>query len=309
MNNSNGDSSAVRQRELPRQFKKQARKQVHKLKRTYRAALSTGDADSVHDLRVVTRRLQTILDLATFPDPSKTATKARKRLRKLRHALNVRRDTDVLASAMRSRSARASSGHRRKLWNQAARETHMEGERAAKKSGRWLKRHKLSRIAPLIGKVVAKRLEGGGLSVDDLRSAVRQVHQRWKRCVREASTQLGSARFHEVRIKTKSYRYMMELVSRIIGGDQSQRLIEWLKSIQDELGQWRDQTELCRRLTAVLSQDAGLQSNPVATAMIDASRSRTQLNDEHAQRVITSMRESDASKQLAAVANPAGAEK
>jgi CHAD domain-containing protein len=82
-------------------------------------------------------------------------------------------------------------------------------------------------------------------------------------------------------------------------------LIEWLRSIQDELGEWRDQTELCRRLTAVLSQDAVLQADPVATAMIDAARSRTQLNDEHARRIIASLRNANARKQIAAIAKPA----
>ena len=40
------------------------------------------------------------------------------------------------------------------------------------------------------------------------------------------------------------------------------------------------------------------------TAMIDAARSRTQLNDEHARHIIGSLRKAGARKQIAAIAKP-----
>jgi CHAD domain-containing protein len=187
---------------------------------------------------------------------------------------------------------------------QGGRWTENQGKRAAKKSKQWLRRHKLNDLAPRIESIVAKRLDNG-FSSSKLRPALQDVRQKWNRTVREASMRPDSALFHEVRIKTKDLRDMIELVSQLMNIDQSKELIEWLKSVQDELGEWRDQTELCRRLTAVLSQDAALQSDSVATAMIDTARSRTQYHDEHARRVIGSLRKTEARKQIAAVENGA----
>jgi CHAD domain-containing protein len=303
-NSKTAELSRAREREVARRFKKHVRKQVRNLKRTYAAASRSNDPEAVHDLRVATRRLQTVLQLATFPKPKKRVRKARKELKQLRHLLSARRDIDVLAKTMRSRAARAAGAHRRRLWNRAARETGREGEREAKKSKRWLKSFKVSRLAAEIEKIVAGRLNDG-FSSSALRPAVRRTLQKWNQSVREASARTDSARFHDVRIKTKSLRYMTELVSGVIGSVRSQGLIEWLGSVQDELGEWRDQTELCRRLTAVLTQDAVLQADPVATAMIDAARSRTQLNDEHARNIIGSLRNAGARKQIAAIAKPA----
>jgi CHAD domain-containing protein len=212
--------SPAREREVARRFKKHVRKQVRKLRRTYTAASSTNDAQAVHDLRVATRRLQTVLDLATFSKPKKSARKARKELKQLRHVLSVRRDTDVLAATMRSRATRAASAHRTRLWNRAARETRGEGERAARKSERWLKSYKVSRLAARIKKIAAGSLNDG-FSSSALGPDVQRAQQRWNQTVREASARTDSSRFHDVRIKTKSLRYMTELVSGLIGSDRS----------------------------------------------------------------------------------------
>jgi hypothetical protein len=112
--------SSISERDLNRRLIKFTGKQLRKLKTTYQTAAHGNDADAVHDLRVATRRLQTILDFAIFPKPEKRARNARKNLKKLRHALSVRRDTDVLTARMRSLAASAASTSRKRLWNRAA---------------------------------------------------------------------------------------------------------------------------------------------------------------------------------------------
>jgi CHAD domain-containing protein len=276
---------------------------VRELKKTYKAASRTGDAEAVHDLRVATRRLQTILDLATVADAKNDVERLKKKLKKLRHVLSVKRDTDVLAQTMRSRAAGAASAARRSLWDQAARETRAEGEKAAGESQRWLRKQKMSKFTARIMKIVSSRVNNG-FSSRDLYPAVRRIQQKWKQAVRQGSSGGDSSGIHNARIKIKGLRYMLELVSEIIETGQTKDLIEWLKGAQDELGEWRDQTELCRRLTAVLSQDAGLQSNPVATAMIDAARRRTQLYDEHARHMVAAMRKSEAQKRILVLPGP-----
>jgi CHAD domain-containing protein len=166
MNNSNNQLSPAQEHELVRRFRKNARKQLHELKRTYKAASRSDDAEAVHDLRVATRRLQTILDLAACSDSKKDAGQLKKKLKKLRHTLSVKRDTDVLTRTMRSRAAGAASAARRRLWNQAARETRAEGERAARESRRWLRGQKLSELVSGIRKIVNDRINDGFSSRD-----------------------------------------------------------------------------------------------------------------------------------------------
>jgi CHAD domain-containing protein len=290
--------------EFARRLEKHARKQVRKLRKTYKAAVRGSDTQAVHDLRVATRRLQTVLALAALDGPRKKADKPRKQLKKLRHALSLRRDIDVLAAAMRSRAGNSASARRRVLWNLAAREIANQGREVVKQSARWLKRHKLGRIESRIKTIMARRLKRG-LTLDDQMRAIHGAHRKWKQTIREAALASDSSRFHEVRIKTKTFRYMMELVSHIVGSDRSADLIEWLKGIQDELGEWRDQTELCHRLADILSRDASLQADAVATAMIDSARRRTAVDDQHARYLIASLRKADSRKQIVALTSVA----
>jgi CHAD domain-containing protein len=302
MNNANVEFSPTQEREVPRRLKKYARQQVRKLRQTYKAAKRSQDPEVVHDLRVLTRRLQTMLDLATLSD-SNGASPLKKKLRKLRHVLSLRRDTDVLGHAMRSRGTRAASAARRRLWNRAARKTREEGGQADKQSRRWLRRHKIGKLASGIKEIVADRLDDG-FSSRDLAPALHRVQQKWKQAIRAAASASDSSRLHNARIKTKSLRYMIELISRLTASDRGMELIEHLKGVQDELGEWRDQAELTRKLTAALSEDAGLQADPVATAMIDAARGRTHLNNEHARRIVASMRKTGAQEQFLVAGGP-----
>ena len=42
---------------------------------------------------------------------------------------------------------------------------------------------------------------------------------------------------------------MMESVSRFVAVPGAEATAEWLKTIQDELGEWHDEIELTRRVT------------------------------------------------------------
>ena len=45
---------------------------------------------------------------------------------------------------------------------------------------------------------------------------------------------------------------MMESVSRFVAVPGAEATAEWLKTVQDELGEWHDEIELTRRVTATI---------------------------------------------------------
>jgi CHAD domain-containing protein len=301
LNSGHDEVSLPGKQELGRRLMKHVKKEIRKLERAYSDSISKNDPDAVHDVRVATRRLGSVLDVVAFANPEKAAKKARKRLKKLRHILSEERDIDVLLKTMQERARNATNERRAQLWTIAIRQTRREGDAARSESTRWLKGFDLDALDTQIKKVVRKHLKGG-FAWRDLSAVADRAEQKWRQATKQARAGSESSQFHDVRIKTKTLRYLIELVPRLTGNDTAGNQIEWLKNIQDELGEWHDQAELCRRLTAALSETAGLQADPIATAMIDTARGRTRFNDQHARRTIDSMRNVNAKRQIAAAA-------
>jgi CHAD domain-containing protein len=288
--NHNSDDAAVPgKRKLARRLKKHVKKQLEKIEQAHKESVEKSDSNAVHDLRVATRRLATVLNVVTFSNPDKAASKARKRLKKLRHALSAQRDIDVLLKKMRERSHAAASRRRRELWNMAIQRTRDEGKSIRSESAGWLKDFDLRGLERRITSIARRHLKNG-FDWSDLGGAAHRAVENWRQIVQQARSAGDSSHFHEIRIKTKTLRYLIELAPRLSGNGEGDELIERFKNIQDELGEWRDQAELCRRLTLALSADATLQADPVATSMIDTARSRARHNDQQARRIIASLR-------------------
>jgi CHAD domain-containing protein len=292
--------SPTRDREFRRSLKRHMKKQLRKLRRSYKGSVRRRDPDAVHDLRVATRRLATVLDVVTFSKHPKSVEKIARRLKQLRHVLSARRDIDVHVNIMRARQRSAASRRRKQLWNLAIRATSAEGEGVRKQSKRYLKSFDLRDLEHQIRKIVYKRLKNG-FSWNQFRIATVRAEQKWRRAAREARSSWDAALFHNVRIKTKTLRYILELVLLLTDTQAHQDVVEWLKNVQDELGEWRDQAELCRRLTVILSDDPNLQADPIATTMIDSARNRSRLADQQARRAIDSILDPNSGKWLAAV--------
>ena len=288
--------------EVTERLKNHLEKQLRKMKRAYRGSVRKSDAAAVHDLRVATRRLGAVLQVVTFSNPEKVAKKASKKLKKLRRVVSAQRDIDVLLKKMQERAKEAASKRREQLWNVVICASRSESQAARRKSHLWLRSFDIDQLEKQIRKIVRKHLKDD-FSWGDLGAAAHRAEQKWKQTAKAAHRVSDSSRFHDVRIKTKTFRYLVELVPRIGGSDRSDGLIEWLKNTQDEFGEWHDQPELCRRLTLILSDDAGLQADPIATALIDAARNRTRLNDQHARRTIDSIRNVQGRKQIAVMAD------
>lgn len=267
-------------------LRKLAAKYSRKLLKNYRS-LDSGDQEAAHDLRVTTRRLQAVLEVVSSEKSGRKARKLRSRLKRLRHAIGEERDLEITLGRARQRSRRAASSNRRRLWKQIENDTHDELDRSIRRA-----RQKLERIQPhdlrrRIERVVQKSLKP--VDAQPLCDGVARARDKLSSCLGAALTSDDSSHYHDVRIKAKSLRYILELLSELSVSEPNSHIVELLKSVQDELGDWHDETELCRRATAILSKTPDSQADEIATSLLDSLRNQMRDANHHAREIISSL--------------------
>jgi CHAD domain-containing protein len=196
-------SSLPGKRELARRLKKHVRKQLEKIEEGQKDWSKKNNSDAVHDVRVATRRLGTVLDVVAFSSARKAAKKACKRLKKLRHVLSAPRDTDVVLGKIRERAKAGANSRRAQLWNLVIRKTRDESEAARAESNLWLKDFDLSRLERRVTKIVRCYLKDGfflsdlgGAADAPKRSGSRSRGRRARLGIPHASMRSGSRQKH-----------------------------------------------------------------------------------------------------------------
>jgi len=262
-------------KELQTVVRRRAKKLWRRLSESRKRVLREADADSIHDLRVASRRIQTLIDVSSLPQRSKSSVKFRKRIKRLRHAAGGRRDVEVMLDKLRAETRGSATARRRRLLRSVARSLAPGSKWQSQQVRRKIKKigggklHRLCRRSLLSG-------HSEGISIGTLRDAIEQAEHKWLSTVDDAIAHDDPGAYHDVRIKAKTLRYAIELAARFIDVADADAIIEWLKSIQNELGEWHDEVEECRRVTEILSRGPGAQSDPAATALIRSLRSRTE---------------------------------
>jgi CHAD domain-containing protein len=250
---------------LQRAFARRARKVSRRLREEYRQVLRTRTATAIHDLRVATGRMQTLVDLAALSNPSKRAASLRKRLKLLRHMLGSRRDLDMILGKLRERAANTASARRRRILHWVIRQMTPETRQITKQMRRATKKTGITKLGRLTKKTVGDRRSLETLSAEALNAAMRQAEQKWLGAINTAKLRKDPAAYHDVRIKTKTLRYTIESVSRFVEVQRAEATTEWLKTIQDELGEWHDEVELTRRVISLLAENVDFQANDCRT--------------------------------------------
>jgi len=275
-------------KQITRRLWKLSRKYAQNLGKSFRLACD-GNDDGVHDLRVATRRLQAIVELLDPERRGKKAKELRRNLKALRHAVGEERDLRLFAQSARRRARRSTTPARRRVWRQIAADLAAEFTAASKHA-----RKRLQQRAPaVLAQKIKRALQKNGSKIDTGQNATAIENARWKLAasIREAETPHAVSGYHNVRIKAKSLRYLLEIRANIALSNADNGLINLLKSVQDELGDWHDEVELCRRATATLSADADRQADAEATAVLEAIRGRSGVINQHAREVAGRLRD------------------
>ena len=138
-------------------FTRRVQKVPRRLREEYKRVLRSGSAGAIHDLRVATRRLQTLVDLAALWEPGKPAAKLRKRLKWLRHTLGRRRDVDMILGKLKERAANTASARRRRILRAVIRQMTPEAKQITRKMYRATTKAGLKKLRRMTDKALGGR--------------------------------------------------------------------------------------------------------------------------------------------------------
>jgi CHAD domain-containing protein len=253
------------------------RRQQRRLARGLEIALSAGEVEAIHDLRVASRRANEAVKLAQDWVGKSTSRQTGARLRDLRRSFREVRDLDVLlrslsapdmAPKMSTRDLAKLEGlvtsSRQRAWRDAVKEVESANLRNAVDQVQELRRA-FGRAAP---------------GRDGLLH--RMLLKRWRRGVRNllaSPPTHDAAELHPLRVQLKKVRYCTELCESISGSPRSD-LITVFTAMQDRLGAWNDHMQAVERL-ARLAGDAETAAREPAwsAAVLNFAASRAQAAD------------------------------
>ena len=227
-------------------------------------AAQAGDATSVHQARVASRRLREVLPVAGGPDPGPGWRRARRRARRITRALGPVRELDVALETLEEFERRG-----------VAAQTATARVRQALVAGRQARRRDmLEALSPRLLQKLRRRLDAVAErpAPTDREAALEQAGRRvvaraarLKEAVEHAGAVYLADRLHAVRIAAKKLRYAMEL-QRELRRSRATARIRRLKATQDQLGRMHDLEVLIERTRAVQT-DLAVPSRRAATEL------------------------------------------
>ncbi len=217
--------------------------------------LAADDVEAVHDLRVVTRRLEQAL-VALCPEGlPKPAKRVQRTLRRIRRALGDWRNCDVALGMATDHRRRTRSPRRRSAWNVVRQ--HLEQRRLEEC---------IRARRKLLGKDLwgfAQRLEGTFRELLPaippqrvqafVRTAAEGAWTQWREAFSRAEAKRDVESVHALRIATKRLRYQVEL-ARELGEVDAEPLLEWCRALQERLGDWHDHQILQQSMAEALAR-------------------------------------------------------
>lgn len=217
-------------------------KRLSKLAKTAKGAQADADVDTVHDLRVASRRLRAFGETFRSVLRKKTHTRLERPLKRVTGAVGPVRDRDVQLELLAGRRQHAGSDAERAALEYLLERLSAErGERLLRGQKR-LAKVELGRIERRVRRAEAEVLEHLG-SAGDERAYAREVLETLIADAALAVPPEGAGedaeRLHRLRIDMKELRYALELFEPLFG-ERFERVYERATALQDTLGAHRD---------------------------------------------------------------------
>ncbi len=230
-------------------------------------ALGEDNSEAIHDLRVASRRLQQVL-VTMFPKPrSDEAGRIVRVLRQARRAVGGWRDCDVLIDLLERRIRRVRNLEERRAWETVRASVQERRVIEIRRARRKLANRRLFTLAQDVARLTAPGPEpdqgnagadgaGGMGAADALGKSISNAWQQWRDAMARAAETSDPCDLHAFRIESKRLRYRIEL-ARDLGAAGCDLVLEFLRSLQDGLGQMHDRNE-CARMAAEALANAKL---------------------------------------------------
>jgi CHAD domain-containing protein len=206
------------------------------------------DVEYVHQLRVWSRRATAALNLYQELIPRRRLVWMKKQLKRVRRAASDARDCDVLIE----RLMRKPAGHRAKRWLEEVRAERAEVQNALVAVRERLERGDrfARRIDKLLQRVRSRGEDESGAAATRFRDWARKHVRRAARRFFDAipADKAHAAALHQLRIRGKELRYLIELLSGAFPCPLRTRLYPTIEAMQDRLGEINDLATATARL-------------------------------------------------------------
>jgi CHAD domain-containing protein len=248
--------------------------------------LNGEDEEAVHDLRVWSRRLQQIL-VTMFPKvPENRAGVVIHALRQARRALSRWRDCDVLLILLDRRLRRLRDPDEQQAWQVVRAYLSKKRKKEISRSRQKLARRRLFTLAQRTEHLLKdRRLEtssNGGETytgfMATLSESIRAAYADWQAALAHAAGSNSQADAHKLRIKTKRLRYRIEL-ARDLADKELLLPLNWLKRMQDSLGQCHDRVQLALIATEAVANTELLLRGPRPASLLFKRLARELLSE------------------------------
>lgn len=237
-----------------------ARKRLQRFATLMPKALLNDNPETVHDLRVWSRRLQQavrVLHPAAKPPKSKKVLRV---LRQVRRALGPCRNLDVNLDLIRKKRQHASAASVQRAWGALQEELEAKRGPVIERARREIARHDLfsfiSRAQALI-----QAADNDTDPIESYDDAVAQAMKTWQDALTSAIEERDETHLHRFRIAGKHLRYQVELLAEL-GEAKAKPLVEALKALQDALGDWHDRAVLVECVANFIGQADFLVDHP-----------------------------------------------
>lgn len=243
--------------------------------------LVTEDPETIHDVRVWSRRSKEGLD-ACFPKPRPKSVRAlRRTLRRVRRTLGDWRNCDVgLELAVRKQDQPETLGQ---AWGFVLDYLRENRANQVDRARRKLVKYDLAELAIKVKRLLSRLPDDDAADALLVRvqASLDSIQVEWRAMLLQAQKTREVSDIHAFRVATKRLRYRAELL-RDLGDDDERPLIDGLKKLQEGLGRWHDRQVLHRMMAQSLARPDFLLREPEAARLLLAEMEKDRYTQAHA---------------------------
>ncbi len=260
-----------------KQILKIARKRLEKFASIAPRLLVSDHPDTIHDIRVWSRRLQQITNLL-FPKPRRSGSRTTIRaLRNLRRQWGACRNLDVTLDLLKQLASAAADDPSRQAWNAVREGASKLRAKEFVRARQGLRRFDLidfiDTYRRLLNRVKSQRaLSSFGQSIEESMAE-------WRDALGHAKNTRQPEQLHALRLAGKRLRYRLELLADLGESNASSR-VDSLKALQDRLGAWNDRHVLLQFVKKFIERRRFNKNRPgLYQTLISAMENERRQND------------------------------
>lgn len=223
--------------------------------------LLIGDApETIHDLRVGSRRLQQIVRIIAPAGQTKKLKKVTAALRHVRQSLGPCRDLDVNLALIDSRRAQGGAGSVLSAWHSLHRQIASQREAMIGRARQEIASQDLFKFINRV-QVLIEATERDTDPLEQIAAAMTASMTGWEESFAATREKADAMALHGLRIAGKKLRYRAELLADL-GQAKVKPLVKILKEIQTSLGDWHDRSVLLRHVAEFIGRPGFLADHP-----------------------------------------------